>query len=398
VSAPGLAFDDRFDLAVEVVEPLKVLVVSGDERTDPLRGESSFLRIALAPFKARGQQGPDPCAVTVLPAEQWSQAQMKDYQVVVLANVERLSPAQEKGVEQFVYDGGGLLVAPGNMSRYDEYNASLYRGGAGVLPAELYPPTSSDGSQATALLGITLDHPVFHFVRGRPDPIPPVTIGRYFPAIRRTDATYLGTYGSGDAFLIEGSSGRGRVLLVTTPLDADWGTLPLSNFYLPFVQSAVRYLAAGAIPDRNLRPGQPLEGTFDAAAATRGATLFTPEGARQELPVLRFGGSAEVRHADTVRPGRYRLVVRGEKGEQTFHYVVATTRNESDLTQLTPQRWAELEQDLDLRRLDLGDRPIAAALAGPRGGRELWSAALAMVILLAVTELLIGRSIARASG
>jgi hypothetical protein len=225
-----------------------------------------------------------------------------------------------------------------------------------------------------------------------------VTIGRYFPAVRRGDATYLGTYGSGDAFLVEGSSGRGRVLLITTPLDADWSTLPLSNFFLPFVQSSVRYLAAGAIPDRNLRPGQPLEASFDASAAARGATLFTPDGGKLDLPVLGFGGRAEVRHADTSRPGRYRLVLRGAKGEQTFHYVMPAPRGESDLTQLTPQRWAELEQDLGMRRLEIGDRPIAAALAGPRGGRELWGLALAMVMLLAVAELLIGRSIAKASG
>ena len=398
VDAPGLQYDDRLELAVEAVEPLKVLILSGDERQDPLRGESSFLRIALAPFKARGQQGPDPCDVTVVPAENWGGVNMKDFQVVVLANVERFTPAQEKAVEQFVYDGGGLLVAPGNLSRYEEYNGSLYRNGAGVLPAELYPPTSADGSQATALLGINLDHPVFQFVKGRPDPIPPVTIGRYFPAVRRSDASYLGTYGTGDAFLIEGSSGRGRVLLITTPLDADWATLPLSNFYLPFVQSAARYLAAGAIPDRNLRPGQALEASFDAAVAARGATLFTPDGGKLDLPVLRYGGRAEVRHADTARPGRYRLVARGEKGEQTFHYVVAAPHDESDLTQLSPQRWAELEQDLGLRRLEIGDRPIAAALAGPRGGRELWGAVLALVMLLAVAELFIGRAIARASG
>ena len=50
---------------------------------------------------------------------------------------------------------------------------------------------------------------------------------------------------------------------MTTALDADWSTLPLSNFYLPFVQSAVRYLAGGAVPDGNLSPGKVIQLKFD---------------------------------------------------------------------------------------------------------------------------------------
>jgi hypothetical protein len=414
----GLAFDDRLDVAVEVVEPLNVLILSGDER-DPgagsadgaaagslasFRNESNFLAVALAPYKSSGKAGPDPCVVKVVPAEQWSQVQLKDFQVVVLANVERFTPAQAQSIEQFVYDGGGLLVAPGNLARADEYNAALFRGGAGVLPAELQPPTPSDGSDATALLGLRLTHPVFQFLRGRPDPLPPATIGRYFPASSRQPDAELAEYGSGDPFLIEGKSGRGRVLLVTTPLDADWSTLPLSNFYLPFVQSAVRYLAAGAVPDRNLRPGQVLEATVEGSASGRTATLNRPDGKKVELPVLRFGGRGEIRYADTDRPGTYRLVIHGapagadkDRAEQTLDFVVPTPRDESDLTQLTEDRWRELEQGLSLKRLDpdLGATPIAAALAGPRGGRELWAAGVVAVLLLLVAEMLIARAVSR---
>ena len=399
VRTPGLPFDDRIDTAVEVVEPLKVLVVSGDERATGYRSESHFLRIALAPFESTGQVGPDPFSVQVVPAEKWPEVRLKDFQVVVLANVERLTPAQAQAVEQYVYDGGGLLVAPGNLSRYEEYNAALYRGGAGVLPGALFPPTAADGSQATALLGIELDHPVFRFVRGRPDPLPPSTIARYFPATRRPDASRLAEFGSGDAFLIAGESGRGRVLLVTVPLDADWSTLPLSNFYLPFVQSAVRHLASGAIPDRNLDPGEALVAEVDGSLEGRTATLSLPGGSKVDLPVLRFGGRGEVRFADTQVPGTYRLVVHGGgRPEQAMHFVVPASRAESDLTPLPEERWRELEQTLGIRRLDLQERPIAEALAGPRGGRELWAVALGMVLALSVCELFIARAVARQSG
>jgi hypothetical protein len=398
VKTPGLTFDDRLEAAVEVVEPIQVLVVSGDERAAAYRSESQFLRVALEPFRTAGQAGGDPFDVRVIPAEQWPQVRLRDFQVVVLANVERLTGAQAQAVEQFVYDGGGLLVAPGNLSRYDEYNASLYKEGAGILPGKLYPPTAADGSQATGLLGIELDHPVFRFARGRPDPLPPATIARYFPVTRRPDARRLAEYGSGDAFVVAAESGRGRVLLVTVPLDADWSTLPLTNFYLPFVQSAVRYLASGAVADRNVEPGRPLVCEVEAPPEAAAATLFTPDGSKVELAVLRFGRRGEVRFADTQQPGRYRLVLRGGGSERTFHYVVAAPRVESDLTPLTEQRWRELREGLGLVLIDPQDRPIAEALSGPRGGRELWGYALGAVIALALCELLVARWVAKQSG
>ena len=399
VKTPGLAFDDRIEVAVEVVDPIKVLVLSGDEREAAYRSESQFLRVALEPFRTAGQPEADPFAVRVLPVEQWPQARLQDFQVVVLANVERLTAAQAQAVEQFVYDGGGLLVAPGNLSRYDEYNASLYKDGAGVLPAKLYAPTAADGSQATGLLGIELDHPVFRFARGRPDPLPPATIARYFPVTRRPDARRLAEYGSGDAFVVVGESGRGRVLLVTVPLDADWSTLPLTNFYLPFVQSAVRYLASGSIADRNVQPVRPLVCEVDPPAEGAAATVFPPDGSKVELPVLRFGRRGEVRFADTERPGRYRLVLHAGGGapERTLTYVVPAPRVESDLTPLTEHRWRELRDGLGLVVIDPQDRPIADALAGPRGGRELWAVALGAVIALALCELLVARWVARQS-
>lgn len=395
VRSPGMTFDDRYQLAVEAVEPLKVLVLSGDERAAGFRSESTFLRVALAPYRSMNQSGPDPCVVTVTPTEKWSDVRLKDFQVVVLANVERFTAAQVREIEQFVYDGGGLVAAPGNLSRVEEWNASLYRSGAGVLPGELRPPTPSDGSAATALLGIELDHPLFAFARGRVDPLPPSTIARYFPATRRrpdAGVRSLAEYGTGDPFLIEGQSGRGRVLLVTTPLDADWSTLPLSNFYLPFVQSAVRYAATGAIPERNLRPGEPLQASLESTAEPRTASLQLPDGSRQDLTVLRFGGRDEVRFADTRRPGHYRLTLRGGGApDLLLHYIVPTPREESDLTQLTAQRWRELEQQLGLRRIDPEAAPATDPAAAPRGGRELWAPAVGAVLALAACELLIAR-------
>jgi hypothetical protein len=212
----GFTLDDGLDAVVDVIEPIKVLVVSGDEgRANPdsdksadrgalAGGEADYLRVALGPYKAAKRDGVDLCAVDVVPPEAWAgptvalpkrsgsparEARLGSWQVVVLANVGRLDPGQVVALEQFVYDGGGLLVAPGNLVAADEYNDWLYRGGAGLLPAALLEPTSDDGYEQTTLSGFDPQHPVFRFLGGRPDPFLPAVIGRYFPVDRRAPAS-----------------------------------------------------------------------------------------------------------------------------------------------------------------------------------------------------------------
>ena len=126
------------------------------------------------------------------------------------------------------------------------------------------------------------------------------------------------------------------------------------------------------------------------------ATLFPPDGSKLDVAVLRFNGRGEVRYAETEAPGRYRLVVTGGGlPEQTMSYVVPAPLAESDLTPLSEERWREHEQQLGVRRLDLQERSITDTIAGPRGGRELWAACIAMVLVLALCELFIARAVAR---
>lgn len=407
VTSTGYTADDRLNSVVEVIEPVRVLILSGDERpAGTLRGESDFVRVALAPFQtATGQPARDPCSVDVKTVEQWAEANFADFDVVILANVEQFERRQVRELEQYVYAGGGLLIAPGNLSRVDNYNELFYRGGAGLLPAELLLPTPGDGSQATALLGWRPEHPAFRFLRGRPDPLPSSTIGRYFPARpRQPDARSLAEYVSGWPFLVEpprqADERRGRVILMTTPLDADWATLPLSNFYLPFVQSLVRYLSGGTAHDRNLAPGEPIRATFDGPTVNRTATLHRP-GTDEPLAleVLRYGVQSEVRYGDTRQPGEYRLEVTDEgQSPRTLHFVVATPRDESDLTQLDEAGWKSIERSLGAERFETTDQPIAAAMAGSRDGRELWSVLVCVVLVLGVLELAMARAYSRAAG
>ncbi len=390
--ADGLVADNTLDAVVVVLPKMRVLLVSGDQREGAFRSEGDFFRLALAPFAAAGYKGADLADVETIPPEQLAKTTLSEFDAVVLANVPHLPPAEARAVEQYVYGGGGLLIAPGNLTRIDLYNQYLHRDGSGILPARLHPATAIDGARATGVLGLDLDHPILRFLRGSGDPVPTATIGRYFPAaVHSTRARVLGSYVSGDPFLIESRTGRGRVLLLTTPIDADWSTLPLTSFYLPFAQSLVRYLAGGAIPEHNLRLGQELIMTIDAPLDERTVSLELPDGSRTRPQISLLGRSTEIRSSTTL-PGRYHLRYRqeGASGKlQTF--VVSSPPEESDLSPLDELRWAALARELGFEIIDPIRQPASATLADARQRRELWPILLGIVLLLGMVEMVLTR-------
>ena len=278
------------------------------------------------------------------------------------------------------------MIAPGSLSRVDSYDQQLWRDGAGILPAELEDATSADGAEATTIVGYDPTTPVFQFLHDQPDLTLTSTIGRYFPiGTKPSDSHVLAWYTSGSPFLLESRAGRGKTLLMTTSLDADWSTLPLSSFYLPYVQSAVRYLAAATLPSRNLSLGEPIQAAFDDPADDR-VTIELPDGDSRQVSLSRFGSAADLRFADTQEPGIYRVHVRERSGERTLLFAVHLPPQESDLTQLSDARWDELERGLHLRRIDQTDRAIATVVAGSREGYGLWGWALGAALVLGAGE------------
>jgi hypothetical protein len=388
VTSGTLASDDHLQHVIDVVPPVRVLIVSGDERGGAFRGESDFLRTAVAPFAAMKRDAVDPARVTVLSIDKWADAAVTETDVLVLANVAELTPQQVRSVESFVYAGGGLLIAPGGATRPDSYNRTLFRDGAGLLPASLAGPLAEN---PTSLLGIELSHPIFRFLRGRPDPIPSAVIARLFTAAPRTGAAVLASYVTGQPFLIEGAYGRGRVLMMTTTVDADWNTLPLSSFYLPFAQSTVRYLATAAMEQRNLAPGQEIRARFADMPDNARATLTTPGGVRSVLQASGYDGNYEVATADTDLPGLYTLrsVVGGK--ERVERYVVRNSPAESDLKPLSDREWSRLQRAFAFRRSNPSARAILPATSFGRDARELWLPVLLAAVVLVALELMLTR-------
>ena len=373
VSRDTLPDDNRQDFAVEVTKALPVLIVDGDP--DPAaktRGAFS-LRDALSPerdttpaVKAKVVSVRDFDAAALDPG-----ADADRPRVLILSNVAGLTEAQQKALEQYVADGGGVLATLGNRVDKDEYNRFLYRGGRGWLPARLTEAEGDEAKPKDAARPATVSatHPALDLFRN--DPLGGLADAR-FPHWWKTDLSDQDAVGERVAtlksptasypFLVERRYKAGRVLLCTVPLDGSWGTnLPDLPAFVPLAHELVYYLAGARSAEFNLQPGQPLRYRLGSNALPDGFRLKPPLG--DEKPLATGSPTPEVYPAqvtpqprgallvcdETSETGVYRLTT---PGDQTVYYVAQPDPRESDLTPCTAEERNRVSQILPMTYQD----------------------------------------------
>ncbi len=131
-----LTLDNRRWLVVPVRESVNVLLVDGYFKSEPYQAETDYLAQALSPTEGSpGQTGP--IHVEVVSESQLSRRELTPYDVVVLCNVAQFSPPEVTALEDFLKQGGGVVVFGGDQVVADNYNRLLYADGKGLLPASV---------------------------------------------------------------------------------------------------------------------------------------------------------------------------------------------------------------------------------------------------------------------
>ena len=365
VEDPDLPVDDARYFHLPRVGADRVMVVDGDPGATSVRSEVYFLERALAPWGGtRPGVLPEVTALAGLGG-----LDADDHKVLFLANV-----ADPGGVgaaiTEFVRGGGGLVISMGDNVTPDRYNSAL----RDLLPAPLrktrslvdlgaergvpltLPDTSLTGGGGALFLPFArAGRSAFTRLRAR-------KVMTLAPYTDSEDVTTWLRYEGGVPALVERRVGRGRVLLWTSSLDADWGNAPLQSAYMPLIQRLVSYLggAGGSAGGR-------VEGVV-------GDPLIVElPGEDEEPQVLGPDGEAvpaEVRRGDGITltfvprlPGGYTV---GREGAPPLALVaVNTPPEESDVR--VYERLREVEADIDpeawLQRTDLGRWALALALA-----------------------------------
>ncbi len=323
--------------------------------------------------------------------------------VVILANIRKLEGNQLQALEDFVRNGGGLLVFPGNRVDAKWWNDAMWKDGKGVLPAGygVLGGEIKDDAPTVSVLAQRYDNPALElFNDPRNGSLSDLAIRHWFklhepaPGTGAAPATVLAPLENGDPFLVERSFGEGKVILCSTALDGDWSNLPMRPSYLPLLQRLTVYLASTIYPPRNLDVGRSLVAFLPPGDAGKKALLTIPDGTSVEVPVEKKGNRGVVEYGRTQRPGLYTLT---QPNGGVLHYVINASRRESDLQKLSEKEISDLA-------VAHGVNVVRSAAEYDkventrRYGTEIWKPLLWSLLGLVFLELLLQQKFARARG
>lgn len=418
--ADSLKADNFKRFSIPVWDKLPVLLVSGDTNPEPLLAETAFLQIALQPFASAAVTLSDLIIARVITPDKLTAQELTEHRVVVLANVPQLSDPQIETLEDFVSRGGGLLVFPGDRIDQDWYNTKLLASGQpaaagqGLLPCKFAQIVNADtlSSQPNPLeipwsgvapvgavgfltgpAGIVARHYDHQALELFNDPrngsLQGVMLQTWYklaaPEPSTQDVTIAAHLDTGDPFLMEKQFGKGRVIECCTACDDDWSNLPARPAYLPLMQQLVTYLASTVYPPRNVNVGQQLAALLRPENADKIATITDPDAKRHEIKAVLRDDHCLVEFADTDLPGLYVLET---PDNETIHFVVNTSRAESDVALLDEKEFADLAEMMQAKAVSSAEQYLQLDKQR-RFGREIWKPLLAAVLVLLFLEVLL---------
>ena len=385
----ALSAEQVSELPVNVVNAFPVLLVDGEPGVEPLSSETDFLRSALAPS---GDQTPQFRVRVIAPAELGRES-LEGQRVIVLANVDRLTREQSASLGDFAESGGGILVAPGDRTNA----ASLLE--AGWMPARL---AESKGSGSDRKV---IAHPapktftgecMTAFGQGDAPPLAEVDFFAYEKLEPIAGAAILARLDTGDPWVIEKKQGRGRILMLSTPIDAEAGTLPVNPDFVPLAHEWALHLAGGGDPTE-VRPGEPiyfrLEQPIEASLTS--LTVKTPSGEEAKAELARSRGATIARFDDTSESGIYRLSL-PDPSSGVVYAAVARDDRESDNTPLDVAEAAKLAEGWQLK-FDTGDNQLGSEAFSslPASRHEVWRYLLLVVLAALCLEIHLTRRLVK---
>ncbi|MDA7605163.1 BatA domain-containing protein [Verrucomicrobiales bacterium] len=289
-SEDALREDNVRYFPARVASGMRVLIVDGDPSGIFGRSESFYLSNALSPG-GPANSGVD---VTVLDDADFDSSNLSQYEVIFIANLYRITEERAVGLNEWVKNGGGLVLLLGDQIDEDVYNDVLYKNGSGLLPFKL----STVGGDEKEEKWVNIkpekqNHPLFRFFEGdNKRLLDQVKVFRWWNSEiddnenSPNPSNIVASLTSDDnsPLVVERQIGEGRVLAVTTPLDNDWNNFPENGAsFLITSQELVRYMSRNIASEGLLSVAEPILYPVDVREYRQQAKLLRPG---EEVPEM----------------------------------------------------------------------------------------------------------------
>jgi hypothetical protein len=354
VKGDDLPGDNIHYTIILIRDKIRVLLVDGTPNPDnPTEAGDHFLKTALNPGRV-----PDYYIESdSVSADEVGPQHLDNKDIVCLLNapirdanpLEGMSNAFLVSLDEFVRNGGGLLIGCGDRMDASLYNKKLGSGGSQLLPFDITTlRNTTEESAYSPAPESTEENSYLSEFRKPPysDVLRLVTIQRMFDL---NDATPTGRVlvrtTDGRPFLVSRVVGQGEVLMTTTSLDERWGKFPSeARAFVPFTRNTVRHLTALKVPGGTKTAGEPL--VWHPPETTNNFELVKPPKPgekirlRSKLEVVEAAGGNRrtVTANDALRAGIYHIVSDGKADDSGPLFAVNPDLRESaDLSNASDQ-------------------------------------------------------------
>ena len=392
----ALEVDNRRYFTLQSLQAIKVHAIRNRSR-----GQSSYQKPETFFMKMAFAAGSDAVPIdftesTTVPNSET----LARTDVLILADVARLSATEAGRVKSYVAAGGGLIVTVGDNLDADAYKQNL-GGEMGLMPCNFVQAVGDafDRQQFRVLATVQYEHPIFApFKEPNHGDFGKARIYRFYQAVPTSDATVIAAYDDGSPALFEKPYGElGRVLCFTSTIDRDWNDLPIRAVYLPFLHESIKYLAlknVNTTPDYRIGDSIELNAEMGNGATQRNQVLavFNPNNVETRLQRDADGTTTSVFYTDTQLPGIYSIHA---SGAESRYFVVNVDTTESDLASRDIEELKSMLKGAADESME--DKPTAELIAqyheDVENRQDVWMYLMLAVFALAVSEMFLANRV-----
>ncbi len=312
LSKDDLAIDDARYAVARIREQVRVLCVDGTKgggETGERRGVYYAAR-ALR-LKQRGEKAP--LKVVQIETAGLSAERLSDFDMIVLANVDDVSPEMVKRLHTFVSKGGGLMFFVGDQVKAEDYNQRFGFDANGLLPGKLGEVAAADEESTgwPLVVGRT-----GHRLASVVELVEPklVDLARFKKVmgveVGEGNETILKVAHQEMPLLVEKTIGQGNVLLFTSTADRTWGDFAVHPLYTMLIQQSVTQLTSK--PDGwQVAVGSSVNVATPGRVVGSEAAVTDPAGEKRMVTVAEVNGQT-VCPVEMSRVGVYSVAEAGE--------------------------------------------------------------------------------------
>ena len=399
ISKDSLGEDNSRHTVVNVRPRVRVLCATDsiDGGIGTQNNDLFFLENALRLSSGDEENG---IQVTSVDSSDLTLEKLKDYDIIILANVSAPSAEIAQRLKDFTSNGGGLIVFAGENINPEKYEQSFGKGEESILPGKIGPKTTSgeENQGQWSLAFPDSDHPLARVVKSMTEEMVNAAKVKSINSIEPLPGSQviLSLVETNAPVLISKTVGEGSVILCATSADRSWSELVLHPVYAIMIRQAATTMTSK--PDSRLaRINQTksisIAGTKPATASLGKLSTEPDETGDTDRPYVELTSltnesfKAEIKAEDINESGIYQII--GAQDSILGAIAANSDPKESDVRVVAPDVLKETVgamQNVSILEGELGQE-----IMEDRKGSDLTSWLLGLCILCFVLQSILAK-------